>query len=210
MSKNIGNLEAQLRAGAGKGVARKLRATGRIPAVVYGQGGENVKVSINPLALRSAMDPERKLNTFWSIDLQDDAGKSAGAETCIIVDYQLDILRDEFIHIDFMRVSKEEDVTVTIPVVYTGKAIGTVTGGKLRTLRRSVKVAVKPSEIPVNVSIDVTNIESGDSLRLKEISLEGIRLLDHPEMVMALVEAPRGAREDANQDAENPETAEKK
>lgn len=210
MSNKIGNLEAQLRAGAGKGVARKLRATGRIPAVVYGQGGENVTVSINPLALRSAMDPERKLNTFWSIDLQDEAGKSTGAESCIIVDYQLDVLRDEFIHVDFMRVSAEREVTVTIPVVYTGKAAGTVTGGKLRTLRRSVKVAVKPSEIPVNLTIDVSAIESGESLRLKEISMDGIRLLDHPEMVMALVETPRGAAEDEDQDAENPETAEKK
>ena len=196
MSKEIGNLNAQVRARSGKGVARKLREAGRIPAVVYGQGGDNLKVSINPLELRAHMDPERKLNTFWNIDVQDD-GKSTGSEKCIIVDYQLDALRDQFLHVDFMRVNENEEVTVKIPVEYHGKAKGTVIGGKLRTLRRTVKIAAKPSQIPVKLSIDVSPIDSGESLRLKELSLENARLLDHPEMVMALVEAPRGKKEDA-------------
>jgi large subunit ribosomal protein L25 len=199
MSNNTGNLQAQVRARSGKGVARKLRAQGRIPAVVYGQGGDNIKVSINPLELRAAMDPERKLNTFWSIELQED-GKGTGTEKCIIVDFQLDALRDEFIHVDFMRVNENEEVTLKIPVEYHGKAVGTVTGGKLRTLRRTVKVAAKPADIPVRLSIDVSPIESGQSLRLKELSIEGARLLDHPEMVMALVETPRG-KVDGEQDA---------
>jgi large subunit ribosomal protein L25 len=200
MSNEIGNLSAQLRDRSGKGVARKLREAGRIPAVVYGQGGDNIKVSINPLELRAHMDPARKLNTFWSVDVQDDAGKSTGSEKCIIVDYQMDALRDEFLHVDFMRVNENEEVTVKIPVEYHGKAKGTVIGGKLRTLRRTVKVAAKPSEIPVKLSIDVTDIDSGESLRLKELSLENARLLDHPEMVMALVEAPRGKKTDDKAD----------
>jgi large subunit ribosomal protein L25 len=200
MSNEIGNLNALVRDRSGKGVARKLRAVGRIPAVVYGQGGENIKLSINPLELRAAMDPERKLNTFWSIELQDDAGKTTGTEKCIIVDYQLDALRDEFLHVDFMRVNEDEEVTVKIPVEYHGKAKGTIIGGKLRTLRRTVKVAAKPGAIPVKLSIDVTDIDSGVSLRLKELSMEGARLLDHPEMVMALVEAPRGKKAEPGAD----------
>ena len=87
MSNEIGNLSAQLRDRSGKGVARKLRDAGRIPAVVYGQGGDNIKVSINPLELRAHMDPARKLNTFWSIALQDEAGKDSGSEKCIIVEF---------------------------------------------------------------------------------------------------------------------------
>lgn len=202
MSNNFGNLTVQTRIRDGKGAARKLRALGRIPAIVYGQGKDNLKLTLNTGDLRKAMDPERKLNTYWKLDLVDESGKAAGKEACVIVDFQIDPLRDTYIHIDFMRVSEAEDVQVKVPVEYSGRAVGVAAGGKLRTLRRTVKVAVKPHQIPVKLEVDLTNIELGDSLRLKDLSLEGTRLLDHPDTVMALVESPRGTFEDEAKPAE--------
>lgn len=196
MSQDKGNLNVQLRTRKGKGVARKLRAAGRIPGVVYGGGKDNLLISVSPREMRKAMDPERKLNTYWTLDVQDDAGKSQGNVTCVIADYQMDALRDTFTHVDFMRVSDDTPVTVKIPVEYTGRSKGVVLGGKLRTLRRSVKVAAKPSQIPVKLVVDVTNIDAGESLRLRELSLPNTEILDRDDTVMALVEAPRGKKEE--------------
>ena len=191
MSETTGKLTVNVRTRSGKGVARKLRAAGQIPAIVYGRGEDNVLISVSPHALHKAMDPERKMNTFWELELKDgDAVK--GTERCIIADVHRDMLRDDFMHVDFLRVDPELEVQVKIPVEYKGRAKGVVTGGKLRTLRRTVKVAAKPAHIPVKLVVDVTNIEAGQSLRLSELEIENTRFLDLPDTVMALVEAPRG------------------
>jgi large subunit ribosomal protein L25 len=197
MSQETGKLTVQLRVKQGKGVARKLRAAGRIPGVVYGGGGDNLTISLDPLAMRKAMDPERRLNTFWTLDVVDADGNSKGQATCVLADFQLAPLRDQFLHVDFLRVSADAPVTVKIPVEYTGRAKGSVLGGKLRTLRRSVRVAAKPTEIPVKLVVDVTPIGLGESLRLSDLSIPNAEILDQADTVMALVEAPRGKKEDA-------------
>ena len=196
MSENTGKLTVKVRTQSGKGVARKLRASGEIPAIVYGRGEANVLISVSPHALSKAMDPERKLNTFWELELKDgDAVK--GTERCIIADTHLDMLRDDFMHVDFLRVDPELEVQIKIPVEYKGRAKGVVTGGKLRTLRRSVRVAAKPKDIPVKLVVDVSNIDAGESLRLSDLEISNTRFLDLPDTVMALVEMPRGKKEEA-------------
>ncbi len=201
MSQDIGNLTVQLRERHGKGVARKLRAAGRIPGVIYGGGQDNLLVSLSPHAMRKAMDPERKLNTYWQLELTDADGKSQGKVSAVIADYQMDALRDVFMHVDFMRVDQNENITTKIPVEYKGRAKGVVLGGKLRTLRRTVKVAAKPHEVPVKLVVDVSNIDAGESLRLRELSLDKAEILDRPDTVMALVEAPRGKKDEAAPEA---------
>ena len=201
MSQDSGNLTVQLRTTHGKGVSRKLRAAGQIPGVVYGGGKENLLLSLSPLAMRKAMDPERKLNTFWKLDVLDDDGKKLGGIDCVIADYQLDVLRDTFTHVDFMRVSQDLPVSVNIPVEYTGKPVGVATGGKLRTLRRTVKIAAKPALIPIKLVVDVTDLDAGDSLRVRDVSIPDGEIIDRPDTVMALVEMPRGDMPDEDQDA---------
>lgn len=186
-----GQLKAAVRNAHGKGVARKLRAQGQIPGIVYGRGKDNLMLSLDPAELRKAMDPARKLNTFFQLDVANTT------EPCIIADYQMDPIRDEFLHVDFLRVDPEAEVFVKIPVRYTGRAVGVVAGGKLKTTRREVRIAAKPGEIPVEMLVDVTPLNGGDKLRFGDIALTNARLLENPDIVVALVEAPKAAKEDA-------------
>lgn len=186
-----GQLSASVRNAHGKGVARKLRAQGKIPGIVYGRGKDNVMLALDPGELRKAMDPARKLNTFFQL-----AVEGSDAESCIIADYQMDPVRDEFLHVDFLRVDPEVEVFVKIPVRYTGRSVGVVAGGKLKTTRREVRIAAKPGSIPVEMLVDVTPLQGGEKLRFADIPLQNARLLENPEIVVALVEAPKTAAGD--------------
>jgi large subunit ribosomal protein L25 len=188
---DFGKLNAKIRQTAGKGTSRKLRAQGLIPAVIYGKGQSNVMLTISPRELRRAMDPQRKLNTFFTVTVESETGSAV--EQCVVTDYQADPIRDEFVHIDFLRVDPNSEVVVKIPVDYVGRAAGVALGGKLRTYQRTTRIAAKPAQIPVNLSVDVSALQTGESLRMKDLRIEGARLLDHPEAVVAHVEPPRAA-----------------
>jgi large subunit ribosomal protein L25 len=187
-----GKLTAKVRQASGKGVARKLRAAGLIPGVIYGKGKGNLMLTISPRELRRAMDPQRKLNTFFTVTVEGD-GETI-VEQCVLTDYQADPLRDEFLHVDFLRVDPESEVVTKIPVEYVGRAVGVVAGGKLRTYQRTARVAAKPAQIPVKLTVDVGPLAAGETLRMKDLSLENARLLDHPNVVVAHVDPPRVAK----------------
>ena len=197
-AEEFGQLRAQHRSDSGKGVSRKLRAQGLIPAVIYGKGEGNVMLTVSPRELRRAMDPERKLNTFFTLTI--DTGGESVVEQCVLTDYQSDPIRDEFLHVDFLRVDPESEVVTKIPVEYVGRAIGVVTGGKLRTYQRTARIAAKPAEIPVKLSVDISALDTGDTLRMRDLSLDNGRLLEHPNVVVASVDPPRVAKETEEKD----------
>lgn len=192
---DFGNLKATIRHNTGKGVSRKLRAQGLIPAVIYGKGEGNVMLTVSPRELRRAMDPQRKLNTFFTLTVEGDG--EPRIEQCVVTDYQADPIRDEFLHVDFLRVDPNSEVVTKIPVEYIGRAAGVALGGKLRTYQRTTRIAAKPGEIPVKLTIDVSPLQAGETLRMKDLSLPNARLLDHPDAVVAHVDPPRAAKTEA-------------
>ena len=188
---DYGNITVQPRAAGGKGVSRKLRAQGLIPAVMYGRGKDSVKLALDPHELRKAMDPARKLNTYFTVSVE-----GGGQETCVIADYQINATKDTYMHVDFLRVDPELEVFVKIPVRYFGRAAGVVAGGKLKTTRREIRVAVKPAEVPVELAVDLTNLGLGERLVLSDVPLSSGRILERPDTVMALIAAPKQRDED--------------
>lgn len=201
-----GKLTAKIRHSSGKGVARKLRAEGLIPAVIYGKGQGNVMLTVSPRDLRRAMDPQRKLNTFFTVTIEGQDGPSV--EQCVLTDYQADPIRDEFLHVDFLRVDPDSEVVTKIPVEYIGRAVGVVAGGKLRTYQRTARIAAKPALIPVKLTVDVSPLNAGETLRMKDLVLDDARLLEHPNVVVAHVDPPRTAKVAA--DEKKPAAAKKK
>jgi large subunit ribosomal protein L25 len=191
-----GRLTAKVREGHGKGVARKLRSQGLTPAVLYGQGGENLSLAIDPLLFAKATDPARNYNTVYTIEIEQ-AGGGAQTVTAMVVDYQKDSVRDHLLHVDFMRVDPDKQVQRKIPVSYVGRAAGVMKGGRLKTFRRIVKVAAKPFELPVELSIDLTPLDAGETLRIKDVSLPGTTFLENPQDPLALVEQPKAKTEEA-------------
>lgn len=185
-------LKVTARERSGKGVARKLRAQGLAPAVVYGQKKPHRSITVSPQELRKAMDPELKRNTLFSLEIE---GKDPESVLCMLSDVQFNSVRDDILHVDFLRVSADEEVQVQVPVAYHGRPVGVAMGGKLRTFRRVVKVAAKPADIPKVVNIDISGLEGGASLRFGDLTIENARILEAPQTVAAQVEMPRQNRQ---------------
>ncbi|MBZ5711506.1 50S ribosomal protein L25 [Nannocystis pusilla] len=188
-------ITVQARTGTGKGAAHKLRATGKIPGVVYGHGGEHLTIALDPLALRKAVDPARKRNTWFSVRIQEE-GKADRVESCIIVDRQLDLVRDDILHVDFLRVDPERELEVKLPLEFTGRAAGVAVGGTLKTMARQIRVAVKPADIPTSFVIDVTPLEGGQTLRVRDVTFPAGRILDNGNLPLVLVEAAKAKKEE--------------
>ena len=167
-----GQITATVRTKHGKGVARQLRRAGLCPAVMYGQKGENISLTIDPHAFRKATDPALEYNTLFQVTVEGEDGSSQ-VVPCMVVDLQRDAIKDDLKHVDFLRVDLEQDVERKIPVRYHGRAAGVVIGGKLKTMRRHVKVQAKPGQIPVELAVDLTPLEAGRYLRISDVSLEG-------------------------------------
>lgn len=199
MTRTHATITAEVREQHGKGVARRLRASGKIPGVVYGQGQDSLSVSLDPLLLRKAMDPKLRYNTFFQVTITSE-GKPDTVAPCIIADVQVNPIRDEIMHVDFLRVNPEAEVERRIPVRYTGRAVGVMAGGKLKTRLRDVRVAAKPGEIPVELVCDVTPLEEGQVMCIKDVSATGARLLENPDAIVAFVELAKKKDEKAEEE----------
>lgn len=203
-----GNLNAAVREGRGKGAARSLRREGKIPAVMYGGGQDNLSLSLDPNEFRKATDPDKKWNTFFSVTVKGNDGEKL--ETCVLTDVQVDSIRRDVLHVDFMRVNPDEDVVRKIPVRFTGRSVGVVKGGKLKTFRRTVRVAAKPVNIPVELVVDITPVDSGESLRMKDVETLTGRLMENPEHRLCFVELPKAKQEDEEGEGGGEKKAEEK
>lgn len=203
---DFGHLQVEVRVAHGKGAARQLRLAGKIPAVVYGGGKDNVTLTLDPLALRKATDPQREFNTFFQLSIVKD-GKEVGTEKCIVVDIQVDPLKHTIQHVDFMRVDPKEDVVRNVPVRTTGRAAGVVKGGRIKTFRRTVRVAAKPSDIPFEIVLDVTPLDMGQSIRMRDVVLEKGRIDEAPDAMLAVCELAKVAKEEVAAEGAKPAAA---
>src|SRR4030095_2218825 len=119
-------VSVQVRTQRGKGSARRARAAGKVPGILYGHKAEPVAVILDPLALVKSLDKERKRNTVFSL-----AGAGDGEVTAMIRDVQVHPLSRRLVHVDFIRVSMDEEVKVTVPLILKGTPAGVVNGGNL-------------------------------------------------------------------------------
>lgn len=187
-----GALTVSIRERRGKGAARSLRREGLVPGVIYGQGKENLALSLHPSELRKATDPARSWNTFFTLTIKHD-GQPDRVESAVVVDVHNHAIRDDILHVDFMRVDPEQEVVRNVPLRFHGRSIGVFKGGKLKTFRRTLSVAAKPAEIPVEIALDITPIDGGESLRMKDVKLDNARLVENPEQRILTVEMPKAA-----------------
>lgn len=194
-----GQITATVRTGRGKGAARQLRMKGLVPAVMYGGGAENLSLTIDPHLLNKAADPDKRYNTLFQMTVEQE-GQPAQVVPCMIADFQRDSIRSDLLHVDFMRVDPEQPVERKIPVRYFGRAAGVMVGGKLKTMRRIVKVSSKPAELPVELAVDLAPLEAGAYFRIKDMSLPGATFLEDPEAPLAYIELPKAEKEEAEGD----------
>ncbi|WP_375757832.1 50S ribosomal protein L25/general stress protein Ctc [Corallococcus exercitus] len=189
MATDKSTLEAQAREGSGKGVARRLRSAGRVPAVVYGKHLKApLHISVDPKGIRTAINTPHKLNTLIQLKL-------AGNEQQVLLkDYQMDPLTRDILHADFIAVSEKEQVKVNLPVVLTGKAAGVADGGLLTQIRRNLEVWALPGAIPLQIEVDVTNLKIAEAIHVNDVKLpEGVSVKTHVNYTIAVLSAPEAA-----------------
>ncbi|MHC4505905.1 MAG: 50S ribosomal protein L25 [Planctomycetota bacterium] len=198
-------LQVEIREGRGKGVARKLRAAGRIPAVCYGKGDETVSLSLNPMVLRRVLEKsDTGMNTIISLDVP--GGGDPHGRVVLLRELQRDPVRGGYLHADFYSVDLEQTVEVSVPLHLTGKAPGVELGGILDQQLREIELECMPLNIPREVQVDVSTLELGDSVHVRDVPLpEGVTLRSDGDLSIVSVVAPSKAEEETPEAAEGEE-----
>jgi large subunit ribosomal protein L25 len=178
-------LKGERRAGLGKGGARKARAAGQIPGVVYGHGETPVPVNIGAREFELAMLHHKGGNAIVNLAL------NPGEYTALIRDVQYDPLSHDILHLDFQQISLTETVEVKVAVHLTGLAIGVKDGGGvLEQITREVEVRCLPTAIPASLELDVSALAIGQSLHVRDLATSGVTVLTDPDQTVATVVAP--------------------
>lgn len=180
-------LKAETRKGTGKGIARKLRNEGKIPAILYGRDVEAVPIMISAREWETLMRRVRK-NVILTIELHGDKGVEK--RPVMIKKVDSGYLGDDINHIDFLQVSMERTIEIEIPIHLTGTAKGIVSNGIVEQHLRSIMVECLPTQIPEQIALDVTNLDIGDSIHVSDISLPGVKLLEHMDVAVVTVIPP--------------------
>jgi large subunit ribosomal protein L25 len=188
MSAQVEVVEAQPRpdSSRGKNEARRLRVSGRVPAVVYGAKKNTVAVSLDPKVISRILASATGHNTIF--DLQVGTVEKTKA---MIVDWQFEPVRGNILHIDLKRIAMDEKMRVMVPIHLVGEAIGVKTqGGIMDQVIREVEIECLPGDIPSHIDADVSGLEFGVVLRVKDLPHGGkVKFITNEEQAVAHVTA---------------------
>ncbi|SYZ74162.1 50S ribosomal protein L25 [Candidatus Zixiibacteriota bacterium] len=180
-------LSAQLRDGVGKEVSRKTRRTGFVPGILYGPETKPLSVSVNNGDLATMIRRQGRLNMLIDLDVAD--GKKA--RKVIIRELQRDPVTGDYFHIDFYQVSMKKKLHLSAPVYLTGSSVGVKTsGGIMEHVTREIEIACLPSDIPDRIEIDVSALEIGDSVHVRDLKIEKVEILTDKDQTIATVVPP--------------------
>ena len=194
-------LQAEKRQTRGKNEARRLRAAGRIPAVVYGaEKGKAVEISVDPKILSRILHSESGVNTLISL-----TGLEGAADARVLVkEYQLDPIHHKMLHADFFQIAMDKMLTVTVPIQIRGEAKGVKQqGGIVDFVNREIQIEVLPADIPEHIDVDITELMLGQGVRVRDIHTENAKWkpLSDMDLMLVHVVAPRAEETTAAADA---------
>jgi large subunit ribosomal protein L25 len=181
-------LRAEIREGTGKGMARKLRARGLIPAIFYGPRSKTIPLVIDPKELGKTLQTEAGENVLIELEIQ--RGAQLDRKVVMVKDIHIDPLQGTTLHTDFYEVAMDEMVTVEIPIHLIGKPEGIKMGGILEQIRRVIQIQCLPGNIPKSIDIDVSSLKIGDSIHVQDIQVEKVKILSDTNFTIATVVPP--------------------
>lgn len=190
----MSSLEVSIRTeDMGKGGARKLRAAGLVPGVIYGQHKTPIAVSLNPLELHKIFKATGNRNTVVELTAGDTKAN------VLVREVQRHPVSRDILHVDFYRLADDANVVVEVPLSIVGKPAGALMGGRMRLIRRSVKVSCIPSVIPASFVVDCTSMNVGDMVLASELDMpKGASLLAKSDFNVVTCYGKRSAvRDDA-------------
>ena len=177
-------VSAKGREDRGKNAARRLRREGLVPGVVYGGKGGSVAIAVDPKALQKVLRSEAGRNSILKLDI---AG--GGATNAILKSWQVDPIKESFLHADFYRIAMDVAIRVMVPVHVIGEARGVkVDAGILELIMREIEVECLPGDIPERIDVDVTDLGLNGALRVCDVPANAkVKILDGPEQVVVHV-----------------------
>ncbi len=196
-------LNADIRTKTGNG--RALRREGTMPVILYGPGIESVPLSVNISEFERALktNKTRMAQTVFSLNIQNGNKRSA-----MVKELQRHPLTGAFLHADFYEVAMDRKVKVKVPVTTKGVAKGIDFGGMLQVIRREVDVRCFPNEIPNNIEVDVTELNVGDAIHVKDLKPEGnVEIIEDAEFTVLTLLGKKAEKEAAATEAAEGEEA---
>jgi large subunit ribosomal protein L25 len=179
-------LVADKREDAGKGVARKLRAAGRVPAVLYGHSMEPISLSVDSKELFHLFHTGAGTNVL--VDLVVDGS----AHLAMPRDVQRDHIKGRYVHVDFIAVRRDQTITVNVPIRVVGESVGVKAGGVVEHHLWDLQVECLPTNVPESVEADISSLEIGSSLKVADlVAPEGTTILTGPDESVVAVQQPQ-------------------
>ena len=180
-------MDVLIRDKTGKGVARKLRARGMIPGIIYGPASDPVPLAIDGHEFQKLLTRARGERILFTLNLKKNG--SSQEKLALIKEFQFHPVNDFIRHVDFYEVAMDRELHVEVPVRLVGKAKGVeVDKGMLEIKRRTLEVACLPTNIPDEIEVDVTELRLGEAIHIGDITPpEGVRIVDPPRLTIVTV-----------------------
>ena len=174
-------VKAESRSDFGKNASRRLRHKGMVPAIVYGGKTGNVSVAVDPKALQKVLRSEAGRNAILKLEI---AGE--GATSAILKSWQVDPVRENFLHADFYRIAMDVALRVTVPIAIKGEARGVKTdGGILELVIRQIEIECLPGDIPEHIDVDVSDLGLNQAIRVSDLPVTAkVKVLQNPDQVV--------------------------
>ena len=180
-------LEVQRRTPGGKNANRRLRSSGRIPAVVYGPGRQPVAIMVYPQHVTDILYSESGRNTIFTVSV--DGKERANA---MVKDYQLDPVKGRLIHADLLEIAMDKLLELTVNIEVVGEPEGVkLDGGIMDIVTRAIEVECLPADIPESIKVDVSHLKINDYIRVKDLPVDPkVKILSDVEVVLVTIVPP--------------------
>jgi len=195
----ITDLAAQVRKEQKKGPARRLRQQGFVPAIFYGGSTENIQLAVKSSDLHK-LRKEKKVHSFIKLII-DDGGQKL-EKLSLIKELQIQPLTGKLFHADFYEVDMKKKLAFDVTLNFIGNSIGVENGGELQHIKREVKILCLPSDLPDHIDVDITTIEIGHSIKVKDVKIpETLTHLDPLDAAVVSVAAVKVVKVAASEEA---------
>lgn len=177
------SLNVQTRS-TGKRAAKDVRQAGMIPGVIYSKSQEPIAVTVNPLDMRPVVYTSKAHLLSVTVD-------NKQSIECILKDISFHPMTDQILHFDLFGITADEPIIAKVPVKLVGNSKGAMLGGIVQQITKKLVIKCLPKHLPTQVEVDITNLEIGSSLRLREVSWENLTMISTPDVILVSILAPR-------------------
>jgi len=183
-------LKATERARTGSGLLKKMRREGFVPSVIYGGGIENRNVKVDAKELRDMLNDAASDSILVNLDIE-----GVGSQLAFLQDVQHNALTGAIVHVDFLAVNNDTQITANLPLELIGDAIGASRGGFLDQMLHSLEVTCLPKDLPESINVPVEHLDVGDVLHVGDVTFpEGVSPVLAADVVLAIVVKTRTAK----------------